>query len=200
MTEEKAVKVILLGPSLVGKSSIVGYIMSHSFEQDRKPTIGVSFFNHFVKLANNETIRLQIWDTAGDERYRAVAPIYYRDANVVLLAYAMNDRETFSQVQSWYNEINQQMEIKPLIFIVENKKDLIDECAVSEEDKAQLFQDIPEATFFSVSAKTGEAIDDLFTTVAAKAYEQHHTRITHQKADVANTNSSDHTQQSKKCC
>ncbi|OHT07917.1 Ras-related protein Rab-6.1 [Tritrichomonas foetus] len=191
-TEEKVAKIVLLGPSMVGKTSIVGRIMYDVFTDDQKPTVGVSFVTHFVDI-DKYTVRLQIWDTAGEERFRSVTPMYYQDCNAALICFAINDHDTFKQVQSWINEILSNMAVTPLLFIIGNKSDVDDNERQVPYEEASHLADENDAFYYEVSALSGYGIHDLFEFIARKAVETNHVRITN-PPQIANE------RPQKKCC
>ena len=163
---ERNVKVVLLGPSLVGKTSLVSAYMGGSFSDSSSPTIGASFVNKVVKVENNARVKLQIWDTAGQEKFRSLAPMYYHNAQAAVIVFALSDRDTFNEMQSWADELECQAEIRPLIFLVGNKADLEKERKVETTEGERLAQAI-NAKYLETSAKTGVNIEELFWTVAS---------------------------------
>ena len=154
------VKVVLIGSSMVGKTSIVSRIMKNEFT-DQPPTVGVSFVTHFIYLNNHSQVRLQIWDTAGDERFKAVTPMYYKDCNVAMIVYAINDHNSFEAVKEWISNVLLHSEVEPLLFIVGNKIDL-ESNQVSIEEEAKLEKDYPNAILYKVSAKESIGVFELF--------------------------------------
>lgn len=174
------VKVVLVGSSMVGKTSIVSRIMKNEFT-DQPPTIGVSFITHFIFLSDSKQVRLQIWDTAGDERFKAVTPMYYKECNVAIIVYAINDHKSFDSVKGWISDIISNTEIKPLLFIVGNKIDLETDQQITSDEEKELEKEFPDAIFCRSSAKTNSGIVELFDLVAEKAVQTNHVRNSNQK-------------------
>ena len=186
--EEKIIKLVLIGPPTVGKTCIVVRLMENIFSYDEKPTVGVTFVTHFQEV-NGQKIRLQIWDTTGEEKFRAVAPMYYHDTNSALIVFAINNRDSFEQLDSWAQELNERADTKPLMFFVGNKNDLDSEREVSFAEANALAEKY-NSPYFEVSALTGEGIENLFNYVARKSVETNHTRTLERMPVV----------KEKKCC
>lgn len=193
------VKVVLVGSSMVGKTSIVSRIMKNEFT-DQPPTIGVSFVTHFIYLSDQKQVRLQIWDTAGDERFKAVTPMYYKECNVAIVVYAIDNHNSFDSVKEWISDIIANTEIKPLIFIVGNKIDLESSQQVSRDEENKLSIEFPDAVFCKSSAKTNTGIVELFDLIAQKAVQTNHTRNLEQNSLNIKKNEEDKTGNHSSCC
>ncbi|KAJ1894844.1 GTP-binding protein of the rab/ypt, partial [Kickxella alabastrina] len=94
-------KVVLLGESAVGKSSLVTRFARNHFDQYKESTIGAAFLTKEVTLDDNITANLHIWDTAGQERYKSLAPMYYRNAAAAVVVYDITQRESFGKAKAW---------------------------------------------------------------------------------------------------
>jgi small GTP-binding protein len=160
-------KVVLLGSASVGKTSIICRVVSDEFDQEMPATISASYATKPVDIAN-VVVNLQIWDTAGQERFRTLAPMYYRGSVVALLVYAINDDTSLQDVRNWVDEIRQQTEEMPTIFVVGNKCDLTDERKISTQ-RGQAVSDELGSLFAEVSAKSGKGVDELIVRVAEEA-------------------------------
>ncbi len=99
-------KLIIIGDTGVGKSCLMKRVMDNEFKTEHQVTIGVEFGSFGIKV-ENKIVKMQIWDTAGQESYKSVTRIFYRGAHCVFLTYDMTRDETFLNVESWYNEIKQ---------------------------------------------------------------------------------------------
>ncbi|OHS95558.1 Ras-related protein Rab-19 [Tritrichomonas foetus] len=162
------VKVVLLGQSMVGKTCLVGREMDDVYLDDQKPTVGVSFVTKFINL-DDFSIRLQIWDTAGEERFRSIAPMYYHDCGAAILVYSITDKSSFENIEVWINELKSHMEKMPLLYVVGNKCDLIEEREVKIEDVKNLCEKY-KAEPLETSAKTGQGVSQLFQLIAKQAF------------------------------
>ena len=103
-------KIVLLGESGVGKTSIINRYINRRFDDDLTPTQGASFANKILKFDefNGKSIKLNIWDTAGQERYRALSKIFYQDANAAILVYDITDKKSFEEIKMyWVNQIKE---------------------------------------------------------------------------------------------
>lgn len=167
---QNPIKVVLLGASTVGKTSIVNTAVSNEFVEDQQPTIGACFITKKTEV-NGKMLRLHLWDTAGQERFRSLAPMYFRDANFALIVYAINDENSFNAVQGWYDSlVNECMDV-PTLYLIGNKIDLTDNRIISAQDGQDLATKL-QAKFYEISAKTGDNVEKLFNDLAKECYEQ----------------------------
>ncbi|CAD2103754.1 ras-related protein Rab-5B, putative [Plasmodium vinckei lentum] len=165
--EDKKVKVVLLGDSGVGKSSIALYLCHGRFSDSHQVTIGAAFLHHTIHLKNGETMKLHIWDTGGQERFRAMAPLYYRDAYGAVVVYDSNNPESFNSLKYWINEIKSSGPRNCCITVVANKKDLPQKI---NSEMVMKFCKEQHVSFIECSAKTGENIKTLFERLASHIY------------------------------
>lgn len=104
-------KLVLLGESAVGKSSIVHRFVKNTFDDMRESTIGAAFLTQTITIPESETtIKFEIWDTAGQERYKSLAPMYYRNANAALCVYDITSRSSFQKAQDWIKELKSKLQ------------------------------------------------------------------------------------------
>jgi small GTP-binding protein len=160
-------KIVLLGSASVGKTSIICRAVSDEFDKDMPPTIGACYTAKSVVIANT-TVNLQIWDTAGQERFRTLAPMYFRGSSVALLVYSIIDDSSLTDAKVWAEEVKQQTEEMPTLFVIGNKTDLVEERKVLTETGQNVAQELG-AHFTEVSAKTGDGIDELILRIAEEA-------------------------------
>lgn len=118
-------KFILIGDSSVGKSSLLVRLTDDRFLADPDPTIGVEFGSHLIRLDNGETVKVQVWDTAGSESFRSITRSYYRGAAGALLVYDITHRASFLNVQSWLDDVRTHAEEKVSVVLVGNMYDLV---------------------------------------------------------------------------
>ncbi|CCW70550.1 unnamed protein product [Phytomonas sp. Hart1] len=162
-------KLIIVGDSGTGKSSLLNRFVKDSFFEDQTQTIGVEFGSKVVEL-DNRKVKLQIWDTAGQERYRSVTRSYYRGSMGCLIVYDVTDRATYESVPIWLEDVRRLSEINVSIVLVGNKTDLINEKprAVSYIEAASYAQK-NDLTFFETSAVLGDLVPESFLNVTKKA-------------------------------
>lgn len=182
-TEAKSVKIVFLGPSGSGKTSIVRRQVLKAFSDTMTSTIGASFLNTTVDY-KGETIELSLWDTAGQEAYRSLAPMYYRNAKVAILVYDITDMESFNQLESWIAELDEK-DMDILMVIVGNKFDLGEqgERAVSGDLGRKLASDT-QALFFETSAKTGYGVGMMFQNIINRLFENNPTFMNNPQHEV----------------
>lgn len=162
-------RLILIGKSTVGKSSILRQFKEGEYYPDISLTVGVDFHAKLVKV-NGHSIKLQLWDTAGQDRFRAIVKAYYRNAVGGLLVYDITNRTSFLELNAWLQDAIQHAEIhKPVFILVGNKSDQGKSREVSTED-AQRYADEHGMQFIETSAKTGRNVEEVFQHLASIIY------------------------------
>lgn len=162
-------KIILIGDSSVGKSSILAkFIRSDNPISDMKSTIGVEFATKSLNI-NDKISKLQVWDTAGQERYRAITSAYYRGAVAAILVYDISNRESFNNVRKWICELKDNTDKNIAIILVGNKCDLIEKREVSEIEGVSIAKEL-KIGFIETSALQLNNIDIVFETIANAVY------------------------------
>lgn len=163
------VKIVLIGNSAVGKTSVVRKATNRETTSDQGPTLGASYLS-MRRTCNEKVVDLQIWDTAGQEKYRSMAPMYFRGSHIAILMYSIIDKESFEGVNDWHQILVQNTNDDIIKFLVGNKVDLADQRVISKEEGENKAKEI-NATFYEVSALTGEGVSDLFDEVTKAASE-----------------------------
>jgi small GTP-binding protein len=159
-------KLVLLGESAVGKSSLVLRFVKGQFLEFQESTIGAAFLTQTVCL-NDTTCKFEIWDTAGQERYHSLAPMYYRGAHAAIVVYDITSRESFERAQNWVKELQRQGNPNIVIALTGNKLDLAEHRQV-QIDEAQSYSDENGLLFMETSAKTAANVNELFVAIAKK--------------------------------
>jgi Ras-related protein Rab-5C len=166
-------KIVLLGDVSVGKTSIASRYCKNSFNEHHINTIGGAYQQQKVVLGNGSMVKLHIWDTSGQERFRAMTNLYYRDAQVAILTYDITNESSFSSIEFWIQELKYKVENENMILcLVGNKCDVNSNERKITTQKGKNFAQDNNMIFFETSAKTGEGVKDLFVTIANKVYEQ----------------------------
>jgi len=160
-------KLVLLGESAVGKSSLVLRFVKDQFDDYRESTIGAAFLTQTVQLEDGSTVKFEIWDTAGQERYKSLAPMYYRSAACAICVYDITQSASLEKAKSWIRELQRQADPSIVIALCGNKADLASRRQVSEEE-AKKFADEEGLMWAETSAKSGEGVTELFDAIARK--------------------------------
>jgi len=163
-------KYIIIGDTGVGKSCLLLQFTDKRFQQVHDLTIGVEFGARMITI-DNKQIKLQIWDTAGQESFRSITRSYYRGAAGALLVYDITRRETFNHLTSWLDDARQHSNSNMTIMLIGNKSDLEHRRAVSVEE-GQQFANEHQLIFLETSAKTAANVEEAFINTAKKIYEK----------------------------
>ncbi len=165
-------KLIVIGDSGVGKSCLTMRATKEYFEEFYSPTVGFEFFTFNIKI-NNKCIKLQIWDTCGQEVYRSLISSFYRNSSLAIMVYSVDNENSFSNLENWLNEIKTQSNPDVKIFLIGNKTDLEDK-RVIEYGQGELFKKDNKLDFFiESSAKTGLNAKNVFIQAAKLLYTEH---------------------------
>ena len=151
------VKIVLLGNINVGKTSIASRYCKNVFNEHHINTIGGAYQQQKVILSNGSAVKLHIWDTSGQERFRAMTNLYYRDAQVAILTYDVTNESSFTGIEFWIKELKYKVENDNMIlFLVGNKCDVNEDERKFSTNKGKNFADENNMLFFETSAKNGE--------------------------------------------
>ena len=164
---EHLFKILLLGDAGVGKSSIIMRYTKNEFNSNMVSSIGVDFKSKDV-IVNNKKIKLQIWDTAGHERFKTITTSYYRGAHGIVTVFDLTDRESYEHIEKWLSEINKYAKENVLRFLIGNKSDLIYKRKVPYEEVMALANKL-NISYIETSAKDASNINEFFET-ATKYY------------------------------
>uniref|UniRef100_A0A672GR95 Ras-related protein Rab-34 n=1 Tax=Salarias fasciatus TaxID=181472 RepID=A0A672GR95_SALFA len=168
----KISKVIVVGDLAVGKTCLINRFCKDTFDKNYKATIGVDFeMERFEVLG--VPFSLQLWDTAGQERFKCIASTYYRGAQVVIIAFDVNDVASLGHVRQWLEDALKENDPTAVqLFLVGTKKDLSSPAQYSriEEDAIKIASEI-RAEYWAVSSLTGENVREFFFRVASVAFE-----------------------------
>ena len=162
-------KVVLLGESGVGKTCIISRYVNNTYDEKSETTNGASYASKVIDLEQyKQSLRFDIWDTAGQEKYRSLTKFFYKDAAIAILVYDITRRDSFEEVRKyWYEQLKTCGEKNIVIGLAGNKCDMFDKEAVTEEE-ARSFANEIGAQFQLTSAFKNLGIEDLFRMVGCK--------------------------------
>jgi small GTP-binding protein len=183
-------KVPLIGDTNVGKTSIVSRYSVDIISDSTPPTVGVSTASFDLKV-DNQHVGLTVWDTAGQEKFRSLVPLYTRHAALLILVFDISLQSSFAGLESWVQKLRIEMGVICPIFVCGNKTDL--SSAVSKESVIDWANDHNCTAFFS-SAKTGDGIDELFQAAADRVL------ATNRPVDLVPHGNPGEGQEQKGCC
>ena len=161
MSDETVYKVLLLGDTTVGKTCFLMKYTDKTFQDIHMATIGLDYRLKTMKLKNGKDIKLQIWDTAGQDRFRAITKNYYKGSHGIILIYDVTNLQTFENVKTWVNQIREETTTNVVIYIAANKIDMETERKVTKQEGESLAQELG-FPFMETSAKSGININETF--------------------------------------
>ena len=170
MSKEDSIKIVLLGESAVGKTSIIQRFTNDSFDLNCISSLSAQFNSKTVKI-NGESLKFDVWDTAGQEKYRSIAKIFYKDAKIIVLVYSIANKDSFQTLKNyWYPEVKSTAFSDVILAVVGNKYDLYNQSQVPDEE-AKNWADSIGAIFQFTSAKSNSGIDLLFENLSKKFFD-----------------------------
>ena len=158
-------KMLIIGDSGVGKSSLMNRFSDNIFSESYINTIGVDFKIRTIEV-NGKMIKLQIWDTAGQERFRTIVSSYYRGAHGIMIVFDITDKDSFNNVNMWYNEIQKYASSNIKTILIGNKADFESKRQV-DYSEAKEYADSMNMTYFETSAKTALNVEKSFFELAS---------------------------------
>ena len=147
-------KLIIIGDSGTGKSCLTTKAVKNNFEDYYQATVGFEFLTFNMKI-NDLVIKMQIWDTCGQEIYKSLISNFYRNSSLAVIVYSIDNKESFEHAENWLTDLKSQANPDVRIFLVGNKSDLEDERKVSKDDGLKFKNDQGLDLFMETSAKTG---------------------------------------------
>lgn len=162
-------KVLLLGDSAVGKTCFLLRYSDDSFTENHISTIGLDYRLKMITLENEKIVKMQIWDTAGQDRFRAITKNYYKGAHGIVLIYDVTNLQSFNNIKNWLSQIKENTTEKVKIVLVGNKIDEEHLRKVSHEEGKKLSEEY-NLEFFETSAKNNIRIEDTFNHLTREIY------------------------------
>ena len=186
-------KILLLGDSSVGKTCFLMRYTDNTFQEMHMSTIGLDYKLKNVQLDDGKIVKIQIWDTAGQDRFRSITKNYYKGAHGIILIYDVTSRKTFENVKNWVSQIREEVSDKVSIILVGNKIDDVEGRKVKTEEGESMAKECG-LSFFETSAKSGENIDNTFNELVKRTVEAY-TKLDGQGAKLNSKK-----QKKKGCC
>lgn len=190
MVASPGYKIVLLGDSSVGKTSLVHRFTNSSFNENTANTIGAAFITKNFPLSNDpdRNVKLEIWDTAGQERYRSLTPMYYRSARVALVCFDMSDiQSSFERVRYWVDQMelnsSETQATEKKVIVVGNKSDMYNESDLNELATIEAYCEEHQLQLFHCSAKDGKGVTELFTYIVDKIDDSFFQAAAHERSD-----------------
>ena len=201
-------KVIVIGDSGVGKSCLTTQAVRNNFEEFYTATVGFEFLTFNMRI-NNNVLKLQIWDTCGQEVYKSLISNFYRNSSLALILYAINNSDTFKHAETWLHDLKSQANPNVRVFLVGNKSDLEDERVVTKEEGERFKEEKKLDRFIETSAKTGENAQGVLLEAAKLLYKDYlkakknfanEGETDNQKGDRLERKKPKNNNEGKKCC
>lgn len=165
-------KIIVIGDSGVGKSCLTTKAVKNNFEEYYQATVGFEFLTFNLKI-NDSVVKLQIWDTCGQEIYKSLISNFYRNSSLAVLLYAINNKESFEHAENWLADLKSQANPDVRIFLVGNKCDLEEERKIQKEDGIKFKDSQKLDLFMETSAKTGHNARNVLVEAAKVLYKDY---------------------------
>ena len=162
-------KILLLGDSCVGKSCILLRYCDNSFQEAHLTTIGLDFRIKTLIGEDNNKIKVQIWDTAGEDRFRAITRNYYKGANGILLIFDVTDKRSFEHIREWVERIKEESPPDTIVYLIGNKIDLIDQRIIDNVQGKKLADEF-NMPYFETSARQGKGINEVFQNLVNEVH------------------------------
>lgn len=197
-------KIIFLGDQSTGKSSIINRFVNNQFDTTYQATIGLDFLSKNVQIGDQD-VRLLLYDTAGQEKFRSLIPMYIRDAQIVFFVYDITRRDSFDNIPKWFTDVLELKTTEAIYVLIGNKIDLNSERTV-KEDEGKKFAMEKNILFQEVSAKTGDNFENLFYENVFEAIDQkfrpseHIYREESQGQVLQDIQKTDKSKKKKMCC
>ena len=198
MSNEIVLKIIILGSSEVGKTSILNRYFNNEFQPNLLSTIGIDFKSKFFKF-DEEKVKCNFIDTAGQEKFRAISVNYLKGTNGVILVYDITNKETFDLIRSWIKDINENNKSNIGKVLLGNKLDLEEQRDVFVEDAEDLAKEL-KCKHFQVSAKTGENINEALDEVARLSFQNYKDSDKRNSIRLSSCSNLLKDEDKKKCC
>ena len=194
-------KLIAIGDSSVGKSCLTTQAVRNNFMEFYQATVGFEFLTFNLRI-NSNVVKLQIWDTCGQEVYKSLISNFYRNCSLALIVYAINNRNSFEHAENWLNDLKNQSNPNVRVFLVGNKSDLEQERTVSKEEAEKFKEEKKLDVFMETSAKNNTNVTEAFEALAKIMVESSNKKntIKIEKKTIKVDNGANLNTKKKACC
>ena len=170
--KELLYKILLLGDSSLGKTCFLMRYTDNTYQEIHMSTIGIDNKFKDVELEDGKKVKIQIWDTAGQDRFRSITRNYYKGANGIVLIFDVTNKKSYENVKNWVKQIKEEVSSRVTIILVANKIDDVNHRIVTKEEGEKIANECG-LMFFECSAKTGENIEHAFNELVKKTVENY---------------------------
>ena len=162
-------KLVFIGDPGVGKTCIISRFLKGTFDADQITTVGASYASKTIKISEtNESLTLDVWDTAGQEKYRSLTRIFFQGAKLAILVYDITRKESFENLKNvWLKELREHADKNVVLGVAGNKSDLYEKEEVPEQEAREYAKSIG-AIFCLTSAQSNSGINELFEEMGKK--------------------------------
>ena len=173
---------VTLGDSKVGKTSLILRYVDDEFNLNYLSTMGFDLKIKKIKLSNNKEVKVKIFDTAGQERFKSIASNYLKKAEGIILVYDITDRISFENIDNWVDDINKEGENSKAIILIGNKSDKEDERTIQKEEGEKLAKNCCGGIkFYETSCQTGENVEKAINDLVNDVYNKYSGNISEDK-------------------
>ena len=197
-TYDKKIKIMIVGETLVGKTSLIRRYTKNKFGGDYLATIGIDFQYKFLDI-NNKKIKVELWDTAGQERFKSIAKNYFQSSDGLLIVYDITDKKTFEKLDDWFEQISLNAPENTKLVLIGNKSDLGGKREISIEE-GQKFAEQNRVKFFETSAKDGTNVNSVFEMLTNDIINDEQGLATRNKRSSQVLKKKNMTGEKKSCC
>ncbi len=168
MSDDCVYKVLLLGDSTVGKTCFLLRYCDKTFQEAHLSTIGLDYRLKTMILKSGKNIKLQIWDTAGQDRFRAITKNYYKGANGIILIYDVTNLQSYENVKNWINQIREEANKNVVIYLAGNKIDVEEKDRLVKTEEGKKIAEEYNLPYYETSAKNGVNVNQIFEDIVEK--------------------------------
>ena len=185
----ETVKTVLVGESGEGKTSIISRFITDSFDPEVLSSSSAQFISKTIKITDEKSIKFDIWDTAGQEKFRSLAKIFYKDARIIIYVYDITDKKSFEEIKKyWYKETTENMTSDVVLALVGNKIDLYENEQVTDEEGQKFAKEI-NAIFKTTSALSNIGVNWIFENLGKKILNpNYNTTVDNNNKEMINNN------------